>query len=67
MFVLCLVCDVNLDLVFMLDQSGSVGPDNHYIALDFMREVVSYYNISTNSTQVKLKIEFLVLIVKVGI
>ena len=52
--VCVVVCDVNVDLVFMLDQSGSVGPVNHDIALQFMQDVVSFFDISANSTQVSL-------------
>lgn len=47
-----LVCDANVDMVFMLDQSGSVGQYNHDIALYFLRDVISFYNISPNATQV---------------
>lgn len=50
------VCDVNVDLVFMLDQSGSVGPFNHFIALNFIQDVVSFFNISRNATQVSTSI-----------
>ena len=46
------MCDANVDMVFMLDQSGSVGQYNHDIALYFLRDVVSFYNISPNATQV---------------
>ena len=46
------VCSANVDLVFMLDQSGSVGQTNHDIALDFLEDVVAFYNISANATQV---------------
>ncbi len=47
------VCSANLDLVFMLDQSGSVGVQNHNIALKFLKDVVSFYDISDNATQVR--------------
>ena len=46
------VCDANIDMVFMLDQSGSVGQYNHDTALYFLQDVVSFYNISPNATQV---------------
>ena len=45
-------CDVNVDLVFMLDQSGSVGQVDHDTALGFIQDVVSFFNVSTNATQV---------------
>ena len=52
--VVCIVaaCSGSLDLVFMLDQSGSVGFANHKTALKFVHDVSSFYNISTNETQV---------------
>ena len=50
--LISLVCDVTVDMVFMLDQSGSVGPFNHAIALQFLREVVSFFSIAPNATQV---------------
>ena len=40
-------------MVFMLDQSGSVGVFHHEIALQFLQDVVAFYNISTNATQVE--------------
>lgn len=46
------VCSSNIDLVFMLDQSGSVGFPNHRRALSFIQDVVAFYNISSNATQV---------------
>ena len=46
------VCDANLDMVFMLDQSGSVGRYNHDTALYFLEDVVSFYNVAPNATQV---------------
>ena len=49
------VCDANVDMVFMLDQSGSVGRYNHDIALYFLRDVISFYNISPNATQVQIQ------------
>jgi len=53
MDVLPIVCDAKLDMVFMLDQSGSVGFDHHAIALQFLQDVVSFYTISPNDTQVQ--------------
>ncbi len=44
-------CRLRLDLVFLLDQSGSVGSTNHITALQFINNVSSYYNVSTNETQ----------------
>lgn len=50
------VCDVNLDLVFMLDQSGSVGAGNHAIALQFIQNVVTFFSIAPNATQVPINV-----------
>lgn len=46
------VCEVNMDIVFMLDQSGSVGRDNHNTALQFLQQTVSFFQIASNGTQV---------------
>ena len=46
------VCDVALDMVFMLDRSGSVGEDNFDIAISFLQGVVSFFTIASNETRV---------------
>ena len=46
------VCQTNLDLLFLLDESGSVGSTNHQLSLEFIESVVGFYDISTNSTRV---------------
>ena len=51
---LFLVCQTNLDLMFLLDQSGSVGEDNHDLALEFMESVVNFYDISPDRTRVSV-------------
>ena len=38
----------------MLDQSGSVGETNHAIAIQFIQNVVSFFNIGLNRTRVSL-------------
>jgi len=38
----------------MLDQSGSIGTFNHGIALRFLHDVSSFFNVSANETQVKM-------------
>ena len=38
--------------MFMLDQSGSVGEDNHDIAIQFIQNVVSFFSIGLNATRV---------------
>lgn len=45
-------CVRNVDCVFLLDRSGSVGRSNHNIALQFINSVVSFFRISLNSTRV---------------
>lgn len=49
-----LVCQTNLDLLFLLDESGSVGRSNHDLALQFMESVVSFYDISPDGTRVSV-------------
>ena len=49
-----LVCQSNLDLLFLLDESGSVGSDNHDLALEFMESVVSFYDISSTGTRISV-------------
>ena len=49
-----LVCQTNLDLLFLLDESGSVTSTNHELALQFIESVVSFYDISTNGTRVAM-------------
>ena len=38
----------------MLDRSGSVGEENHGIAIRFIQSVVSFFNIGLNATRVGL-------------
>ena len=40
------------DMVFMLDRSGSVGPENFNRVISFIQNVVTFYAISTNATHV---------------
>ena len=47
-------CDRNIDCVFMLDQSGSVGEENHAIAIEFIRNVVNFFTIGLDSTRIGL-------------
>ena len=49
-----IVCQTNLDLLFLLDESGSVTLTNHELALQFIESVVSFYDISTNGTRVAM-------------
>ena len=45
-------CDRNVDCVFVLDQSGSVGRSNHAIAIQFIQNIVAFFNIGLNQTRV---------------
>ena len=45
-------CDRNVDCVFILDQSGSVGRTNHGIAIQFIQNIVAFFNIGLNQTHV---------------
>ena len=53
-FVLCFLtdCENNVDMVFILDQSGSVGPYNHALAIQFILNVIQYFSISLDATRV---------------
>ena len=46
------MCQTNLDLLFLLDKSGSVGSSNHQLGLQFMESVVGFYDISPDGTRV---------------
>ncbi|CAI8034915.1 Protocadherin Fat 4, partial [Geodia barretti] len=45
-------CENNVDLVFILDQSGSVGSYNHALAILFILNVIQYFSISPDATRV---------------
>ena len=45
-------CDRNVDCVFVLDRSGSVGRNNHRIAIQFIQNIVAFFNIGLNQTRV---------------
>lgn len=51
-FFLAADCVRNIDCVFVLDRSGSVGFNNHLIALQFINNVVSFFTIGSNTTRV---------------
>ena len=50
--LLYLACDVTVDLAFILDQSGSVGRTNNDIALRFVSNVLDFFEIAPNKTQI---------------
>jgi len=45
-------CERNVDAVFMLDRSGSVGRANHYLTLDFINAAASFFTIGNRLTRV---------------
>lgn len=47
-------CETNVDIVFIADQSGSVGFYNHLKSLQFMIDVIDFFNVAPNATQVGL-------------
>jgi len=51
-YFLFLVCQTDLDLLFLLDESGSVGFTNHRLALGFMQAVVNFFDVEANRTRV---------------
>ena len=53
------VCDAPVDLVFILDESGSVGSTNFYRSIDFMKDMVARFKVGTgvNDAQVAM-VEF---------
>ena len=54
-FVICIAlldCERNVDCVFLLDRSGSVGRTNHDIALNFISNVISFFTIGSNSSRI---------------
>ena len=53
-FIIFLVCEVNVDMTFILDQSGSVGFSNNQRALQFISDVIDFFQIAQNGTQVSL-------------
>ena len=53
-YYIIIVCQTNLDLLFLLDQSGSVGSSNHHLALQFIQAVVNFFVVGGNNTRVSL-------------
>ena len=50
--ICCLVCQANLDLLFLLDESSNVGSSNHQLGLQFMESIVGFFDISPDGTRV---------------
>lgn len=49
---LCTDCENNVDMVFILDQSGSVGERNHDQAIQFILRVIQFFTVSLDATRV---------------
>ena len=52
LLILCTGCENNVDMVFVLDQSGSVGSYNHGLAIQFILNVIQFFSISLDATRV---------------
>ena len=48
------VCQTDLDLVFLVDESGSVGSTNYQLAVQFMQSVVNFFDVEENRTRVAM-------------
>ena len=46
------MCQTSIDLVFVLDNSGSVGDSNFRKVKDFVKNVIDFFNIGENGTHV---------------
>ena len=50
--LLCADCENNVDMVIVLDQSGSVGSYNHGLAIQFVLNLIQFFSISLDATRV---------------
>ena len=48
------VCQTSVDLVFLLDNSGSVGETNFRKVKHFVKSVIDFFNIGANDTHVSV-------------
>ena len=48
------VCQTKLDLVFVIDGSGSVGVHNFIKVKEFLKNVVDFYNVGLDQTRIGL-------------
>ena len=48
------VCQTDIDLVFLVDESGSVGSTNYELAVQFMQSVVNFFDVEENRTRVAM-------------
>ena len=51
-FLYFIVCQTSVDLVFLLDNSGSVGDSNFRKVKDFVKRVIDFFNIGREGTHV---------------
>ena len=47
-------CFTSLDLVIIIDESGSIGPDNYIKEKNFVKEVIQNLDIGINKTRVSI-------------
>ena len=50
------VCHAPVDLVFILDESGSVGSSNYYKSIDFMKDMVARFQVGTGATDAQVSL-----------
>lgn len=53
-FLYFTVCQTDIDLVFLVDESGSVGSTNYQLSVQFMQSVVNFFDVEANRTRVAM-------------
>ena len=53
-FMFFIACQTSVDLVFLLDNSGSVEEPNFRKVKDFVKRVIDFFNIAENGTHVSV-------------
>lgn len=54
-FLILLVCPFAMDLAFLLDASGSIGPDNYKGVKAFIIKLIEYFHVSSAGKKVMLQ------------
>lgn len=54
-FLFLLVCPFAVDLAFLLDASGSIGPDNYEQVKAFIIKLIEYFQVSSAGKRVVLE------------
>lgn len=54
-FLIPLVCPFAMDLAFLLDASGSIGPGNYKGVKEFIIKLIEYFHVSSSGKKVMLK------------